>query len=331
LPGNLIFYCNHVDNFAQESNQDFMTLCWWFYFEIGLSICDLILQFMLMILLGSSVWGFYDFVAHFGWWFCLSHVWGFFMILLRNLCWWLHLSWVQGFYDLFAQFMLMNFLELDLFQDFMILLYVHLRWWFFLNLARILWSCCMIYVDDFAWDNCEDFVILMHNLCWWFCLSQVQGLYDLVAQFMLMTLPQSCEDFKILLYSLCWWSFAWVSWGYYDLVVYNWCWWFCFNLALEFYDLVVCEFILMMFVAQGSFQGQLQKFLRRQMLIGNLSIMSPCLISRSTWSRWHLIPYQLDFKPESDFMMSIDFNLEFSTKFLGTSSDWTREAEFAWL
>jgi hypothetical protein len=179
-----------------------------------------------------------------------------------------------------------------------------------LNLARILWSCCTIYVDDFAWDECEDFMIWMHNLCWWFCLSQVQGFYDLVAQFMLMTLPPSYEDFIILLYSLCWWSFAWVSWGYYDPVVYNWCWWFCLNLALEIYDLVVCEFMLMMFVAQGSFQGQLQKFLRRQMLIGNLSIMSPCLISRSTWSRWDLIPYQLDFKPESDFIMSIDFNLD---------------------
>lgn len=216
----------------------FMTLCWWFYFQIGLSICDLILQFMLMILLGSSVWGFYDLVAHFGWWFCLSHVWGFFMILLRNLCWWFHLSWVQGFYDLFTQFMLMKFLELDLFQDFMILFYVHLCWWFFLNLARISWSCCIIYVDDFAWDECEDFMILMHNLCWWFCLSQVQGFYDLDAQFMFMTLPQSYEDFIILLYSLCWWSFAWVSWGYYDLVGYNWCWWFVWILHLKLMSLL---------------------------------------------------------------------------------------------
>jgi hypothetical protein len=266
----------------------FMTLCWWFYFQIGLSICDLILQFMLMILLGSSVWGFYDLVAHFGWWFCLSHVWGFFMILLRNLCWWFHLSWVQGFYDpILCPFMLMIFLE-----------------------------------------SGKNFMILLYNLCWWFCLRWVWGFYDLNAQFMLMVLLESSAR---ILWSWCTiyvHDFASILWGFYNLVVQLmlmifclslvrilWSHWvqlmlmICLNLALEINELVVCEFMLMMFVAQGSFQGQLQKFLRRQMLIGNLSIMSPCLISRSTWSRWHLIPYQLDFKPEYDFIMSIDFNL----------------------
>jgi hypothetical protein len=257
-----------------------------------------------MILLRSSVWGFYDLVAH----FCscvrifydlvgqltlmisleLSAriLWSFCTIYVDEFSW---VRPVPGFYDpIVCPFMLIIFLESG--KNFMILLY-NLCWWF-------------------AWHECEDFMILMHNLCWWFCLSQVQGFYDLVAQFMLMTLPQSYEDCIIFLYSLCWWSFAWVSWGYYDLVVYIWWWWFCLNLALRIHDLVVCEFMLMMFVAQGSFQDQLQKFLRRQTLIGNLSIMSPCLISRSTWSRWHLVPDQLDFKPESDFMMSIDFNLD---------------------
>jgi len=137
-----------------------------------------------MILLGSSVWGFYDLVAHF--------------------CWWFHLSWVLGLYDLFAQFILRNFLELDLFQDFMILLYVHLCWWFFLNLARILWSCCMIYVD-FAWDECEDFMIWMHNLCWWFCLSLVRILWSRCVQLMLMILFESCTW---NLWSFCMWIYV---------------------------------------------------------------------------------------------------------------------------
>jgi hypothetical protein len=237
-------------------------------------------------------------------------------------------SCVRIFYDLVAQLMLMISLELS---------------------ARILWSFHTIYVDEISWvrpvpgfydpilcpfmlmiflESGKNFMILLYNLCWWFCLRWVWGFYDLNAQFMLMVLLESSAR---ILWSWCTiyvHDFASILWGFYNLVVQLmlmifclslvrilWSRWvqlmlmICLNLALEINELVVCEFMLMMFVAQGSFQGQLQKFLRRQMLIGNLSIMSPCLISRSTWSRWHLIPYQLDFKPEYDFIMSIDFNL----------------------
>ncbi len=202
----------------------FMTLCWWFYFQIGLRIlwsyftiyvddfawvkCVRILwsccTFLLMISLELSsrtLWSFCTiYIEEFSW---VRPVPGFydpivcpfmlmiflesgknFMILLYDLCWWFCLRWVWGFYDLNAQFMLMVLLE---------------------SSARILWSCCTIYVDDFAsilWGFYNLVVKLMLMI---FCLSLVRILWSRCVQLMLMILFESCTW---NLWSCCMWIYV---------------------------------------------------------------------------------------------------------------------------
>jgi hypothetical protein len=228
LPGNFIFYCNHVDNFAQESNQDFTIYDIMFYFQIGLRI----------------LWSYFTiYVDDFAWVKCVRILWScctFLLIILLESC-------VRIFYDFAGQLMLMISLELS---------------------ARILWSFCTIYIDEFSWvrpvpgfydpivcpfmlmiflESGKNFMILLYNLCWWFCLRWVWEFYDLNAQFILMVLLESSAR---ILWSCCTIyvdDFASILWGFYNLDVQLMLMIFCLSLVRILWSRCVQLMLMILF------------------------------------------------------------------------------------